>query len=1232
MYGIGFARSGYEARLLGSRGRYVLYLVAIPHTKGDVVYLSRLEIFGFKSFAQKIDIEFGDGITAVVGPNGCGKTNVVDAIRWVLGEQRAGALRGGKMEDVIFAGAPTRKPLGMAEVSLMIENTRNILPIEFSEVTVTRRLFRSGESDYLLNKIPCRLMDITNLFMDTGMGPHAYAVIEQGMVDAILSERTEDRRRLFEEAAGITKYKIRRRAAWTKLTSVQQDLLRIEDIIGEVEGRVESLKRQERRARRYQRYAEELARLELTLGRHQYLQFKEEMGPLSEQIEAERKADEAATAHIAAREADVERLRLGLTERERMLSEATGALSRHIDRVHGKDLEIGTERERREGLERMIEQLTRQREETISRLTTAKEQRGRVDDALDGLAARASKLKKALARAEKEREEAEHILETRSSALEAQRTRLMEVLRDHAERSRKLERDRTDLRAVSTNLERLAEEERQIQLDLEVGRKMVDLATAGLAEARGKLDADRARREACSARLEDARTAFEGLEEERRTLTGRVERAQDALSLWSKIAEQYEGYSQSVRALMLDSPYSDRIRGTIADQVSVPKEYARAVECALGESLETLITEGTETAEEAIEFLKTTHKGRAAFLPADRVRGGNGKVPHPEVDGVFGWALDFVECDARTRPILERLLAGALVVRDLETALHLDSGNGSSMRIVTLDGEVVESDGRIVGGGDGDDEAGLLERKRQIERLREEIIRDAEAIEVLSGKIEASRSAVDLAGEALVECERDVESARERISELEREHLQGESEVNRAEGRAHALAEEKGRLIPRASELKATIEAQEKQLAEIERRRSETEQELEMQQRAVEGLVEDRRTRAGRAQELQVEAATFRQKHESLEQEQSRLKRSIVSFEEEIEQHRQEIVEVRDKIDALDTKRKRDEAELETMYAQQTELEQARDLHQEGYQELGEQTRSLEDELRELRRDAEARRKVLHDLQLNYLDLESRAREVRDRVREAHDRNVEEIAAPEDEGTFDPTTTERLIQDLRQRMRGLGAVNMAALEEYQVQKERYEFLMKERNDLLESEDNLKKTIAEVDRTARERFLETFEKIRENFLRTFREFFEGGDAGLSLVEGEDPLEADIEITARPRGKRLQNISLLSGGERALTAISLLFAIYLVKPSPFCILDEVDAPLDDANVDRFLRVIRRFSENTQFVIVTHNKRTMEEADRLHGITMEETGVSQLMSVELEKDGNGRSEAVGLGQEAA
>ena len=1194
------------------------------------MYLSRLEIFGFKSFAQKMDIEFGDGITAVVGPNGCGKTNVVDAIRWVLGEQRVGALRGGKMEDVIFAGAPTRKPLGMAEVSLMIQNTRNILPIEFSEVTVTRRLFRSGESDYLLNKIPCRLMDINNLFMDTGMGPHAYAVIEQGMVDAILSDRTEDRRRLFEEAAGITKYKTHRKSAWAKLALVQQKMLRIEDIIGEVERQVESLKRQERRARRYQRYTEELGRLELTLGRHQYLQVQAEMGPLSEEIETGRKADEAEATHIAAREADLERFRLQLIERERMLSDAAGALSRHVEQVYGKEREIATEGERRGGLEQMIEQLTRQREGTISRLTTAKEQQSRAGQALEEIAAQVSKATRTLARAEKEREEADHILESRSSALDAQRKRLMEVLRDHGERSRKLERDRTDLEGISANLERIAEEDRQIQLDLEVGRKMMDLAASDLAEARGKLDADRRHREELSSRIEDARGVLQGVEEERRTLAGRIERAQDALNLWSKIAEQYEGYSQSVRALMLDSPYKGRIRGTIADQVSVSSGYAKAMECALGESLETLITDETRAVEESIDFLKRTSKGRAVFLPMDRIRRGDGAPSRPKGDDVLGWALDFVECDEQTRSILEQLLAGTVVVRDLDAALHLGTGNGSPLRIVTLDGEVVEPDGRIIGGGAGDDETGLLGRKRQIERLREEIARDNEALEALSEKITDARSMVDRLTEEFAGCEGDIEATRERISALERERLQGEAEVTRAEDRARVLSEEKGRLIPRASELEAGIESQEKELAGIERRREEMERELEMHQRAMEGLVEDRRERVERVQQLQVEMATLRQKGEGLDRERVRLERAAAGFEEEIERYRREIVEVRDKIDALNAKRKRDEAELEGMYAQQTELTRARDLYQEAHQELNEQTRAIEDEIREFRREMEARRADLHNVELKYLELESRAREIRSRIQETHRANVEEMEPPEDEGMFDPTTTERLIHDLRGRMRGLGAVNMAALEEYQTQKERYEFLMKERNDLLEAEDNLKKTVSQIDRTARERFSETFEEIRGNFLQVFREFFEGGQADLKLAEGEDPLEAAVEIIARPRGKRLQSISLLSGGERALTAISLLFAIYLVKPSPFCILDEIDAPLDDANVDRFLRVIRRFSENTQFIVVTHNKKTMEAADRLHGITMEETGVSQLMSVELERDGNGRAGTNDLAEE--
>ena len=1181
------------------------------------MHLSKLEIFGFKSFAQKLDLEFGEGITAVVGPNGCGKTNVVDAIRWVLGEQKPSVLRSGRMEDVIFCGSPTRRPLGMAEVSLTIENTKNILPIEFSEVTVTRRLFRSGESDYLLNKIPCRLMDINNLFMDTGIGPHAYSVIEQDMVEIILSDRAEDRRSLFEEAAGITKYKIRRRSAWSKLQSIQQDLLRVDDIIGEVERQVRSLRQQVGRARRYQEYSEKLQKLEILLGQYQFLELRDQARPLMEEMERRKREAYEDDVLISSKEAQLEKLRLNLLEAERDLSEAAEAANRGNEEIHRKNEEIVVARERLKSLDLSSDRAAQEERETRRRLSAAERQRDEAQEEIERSRLRMADLKEKLRAGETGLTDIERQFEERQDHLNAEKEKFVNLFRLHSDLSGKLAHTQAERDGLISRMEGLEEEKKEVEVELEIAQKSVEMALAEIGQAEKQVEQLIQKREALSDHMGQVEQRLKGLQEEKVKAMGVLEAGRAKLGLMERMRRSYEGYSQSVQSLMLGSPYSEQIRGTLADLIDVDARYMRAIEAALDGSLECLVIDQVQVAVEAIQFLKNQAGGRAAFYPLERIGENCSASQSVPVGGsVVGKAIDLIRSDENTLPLFRLLLEDTFVVEDLEAALALSrTEEGEMLRLVTLDGEVIAPTGKIAGGSREEDQGGLLGRGRQIEALEGEVGDAVGRMNRLTVQIEQDETAIQELTASLSETDRRIAEWTKGQSKFERERDYGLSESNRCRSRLEAIYETLQKLKGRIAELDRSIDQQQQGVTEVESERAEIEAFLKEREEALAALDRERRSELEQVNRQRVEVASLKEKLISLRREIDRSEHMKKTFGEKLKALRKEIAEAQVMRKEWREKKEQGEGVLQSLYELQTEREKKRDFLQARHQEIAEMSRVLEDEIKEVRKRQNEYRDRLHSLEVQLSELRSKAEVLRERMRQDYKVDVEELGSPPMDG-LNSSMTERSIEELRERMRRLGPVNLAALQEYEIQKERYEFLTRQRDDLLEGEETLKKTLATIDRTARRQFLDTFEEIRNNFRETFIRFFEGGEADLNLEENADPLEADIRITARPKGKRLHHINLLSGGERALTAIALLFAIYQVKPSPFCLLDEVDAALDDANIGRFGKVIRQFSKGTQFIVVTHNKRTMAAADCLYGVTMEEPGVSKLVSVRLER----------------
>ena len=1202
------------------------------------VYLSRLTVFGFKSFAQKVDIDFRGGITAVVGPNGCGKTNIVDAIRWALGEQRPGAMRSSRMEDVIFTGSRNRKPLGLAEVTLTIANDKKILPVEFTEVTVTRRLFRSGESDYLLNKIPCRLMDIHTLFMDTGLGAHAYSVIEQGMVDAIISDKTEERRHLFEEAAGITRYKVRRKSAWNKLLSIQADLQRIDDIVGEVERQVHSLHRQVRKARIYKTYADQVRDMEVLLGRFRYFELAQKARPALEEIRFLKEDVEVGTSDLARAEARLEKVRADLTEQEQALSAINAELARRQADAHAKDRDVSVARESLRGIDAFLERAGRERSDLALRLDAVDKGREEADAEAGRVQGAQAEAGRDLASADAALRQTQGLLDEQRTRAEADKARLIDLLQRRGDRAGRLERARAERDGL---LGRLSEGEAERQVTAaraEVAAKSAEMAAADIRAAQEQMAAALGEKDRLTVALSQTQGRIRARVDEQNEVRRRIEGNRARVHLLERLREGFEGYSQGVRALAVDSPHAAHVRGVVADLIDVDEPYARAVEIALGRSLEALVVSGTAEAEAAIRYLREGARGTAAFWPLNRLTGATDRQSDaddtsawevPAAHGVIGRASDLVRCDEAFAGLVGRLLGRTLVVQDLTSALTLAPGlAGSGVDLVTLDGDLLSASGLVAGGRSGQEqERGLIGRRGQIEALRREVEEDEARLGVLSEQVAAAEGEAKGIAGRLEEVERQVAGLQSRIAGLGRDRDNGEAEARRLNERLAALSEEQGRIQARAGELRGQIEAQEEKLRRMDAERAELERLAEAHAAALREAEETVHSRQEAANALRMKAASLRARAEELGREAQRLEAEKASLQRQIEATDAEVAEAARRKEAIQTRRARDEEEMRALHETLSEIERRRSAQVERREELALAARGLEEDIRARGRALNERRERLHGLELSLQELKDKADALRDRLLDSHRVDVREAGPPSDDGGFSADVIEKRIYEFQERMRRLGAVNMAALEDYDVQKERYEFLTKQRKDLLEAEEILKKTIAKIDRTARSRFLETFENIRENFRKTFVAFFEGGEADLSMEPDQDPLEAPIHITARPQGKRLQLINLLSGGERALTAIALLFAIYLVKPSPFCILDEVDAPLDDANIGRFTRVLKEFAKDTQFIVVTHNKKTMEAAESLHGVTMEEPGVSKLVSVRI--GANGRSGANGDGQ---
>ncbi len=1173
------------------------------------MYLSRLEIFGFKSFALKISMAFDSGITGIVGPNGCGKTNVVDALRWVLGEQRPTTLRSDKMEDVIFNGTKSRKPLNLAEVSVTIENSKGILPSEYTEVTLTRRVYRSGESEYYINRALCRLKDIRDLFMDTGMGSDAYSVIELKMVESILSDNSDERRRLFEESAGVTKYKHRRKEAVRRLESVRMDLTRLNDSVSTVQKAVNSLERQAHKAQRHNEFSQRLKQFEIDLLAREYHSVIQKITPLKDQLSQTVGEKNRIDLELAQEETLLEVLRQELRELEARLSNAQSDLTAQQEAIHQHEQKQAAAHERQKSLNSNVKRFEQEQVDLQKQREELKHRQFELFGTLETRKTEIHEAEEIYRRKRTDHDEFELQLNAKKSDLKAVQDRMIGLLHEVSESRNRENQSKARIENIRGRIEHIAEEHHNYAGEIERTSGQIVALTNEDRELRKSFAQAEVRTQQMEEHLVRLQSELEQLRSRDLSLRGEIERKQARIDFLKGLVETYDGYSEGARYLISSDEWNARIQTTVGDAVTTEPNYRVAVETALGEAVAYVIVTNVEQAYSAMEFLKKNKKGKATFICLDRVP----SVPVPAMKyderGVHGWAGTIIRCSEHYRPLFNFLFDDTLIVEDVATANRI-IGRDANLRCITLEGEIITGKGVVRGGSLRQDEGGHIGKKSQLEELTEEIEKLHVQAATLAQEMEKKRIVIEKTNiKELTEEARSIEqqmtTVEVRIAQLEFEKKSAEDAIERNRTESEKMTREIASLRSELDEMLPAIENKEREKVEAERSVGTLSSELE----TMEALASEY---ARAANEANVAVLSLKSEERSVQQSIEHADSTMKSMTGSIDQRTKEIQGAKEETESLVAEiRGTDQRLLEAHKDLESLRERKHGIDQE-FDSKRDRIQDLESKLKQERVKHEGSLQASYDLEMKIQELTMKSENLVLRAQEEFSLDLKsQVIVPDEQ--FDFNAAMETVRSLKENIKGLGPVNFAAFDEYKSEKERLDFVIAQRDDLVESEHTILETIEEINTTAQRKFTDTFELIRDNFVNTFKRLFDEGDeCDLRLEEGVDPLEARIEIVAKPRGKRPTSIDLLSGGEKTLTAIALLFAIYLVKPSPFCILDEVDAPLDDTNIDRFTRILAAFSDNTQFIVVTHNKRTMEAANALYGVTMEEEGVSKLVSV--------------------
>ena len=1180
------------------------------------MYLKRLELQGFKSFADKTILEFKPGITAVIGPNGSGKSNISDSIRWVLGEQSMKSLRGAKSEDIIFAGTQNRKSLGFAEASIVIDNTDGELPVEYAEVIVTRKIYRSGETGYFINKTPCRLKDILELFMDTGIGKDGYSIIGQGKIDEILSNKSEDRRHIFEEAAGIVKYRARKSESEKKLEQTKLNLLRINDILSEIETGLDPLRIQSEKAKRFLELHESLKDIEVGLFIHNIETYKEKLEQVVEDLkilENQKSDEEEKLNNIQNKKGTLKKQIDELIEEIEKCQNIGFESTNQIEKINS---EIGISNEKilhnKENNERLLSEI----EDSKQKIKDLQEEKDTKKQKKDSLFSNKEKFEKELEEKEAELSKLTKGLSTKELEIEAKK----QVIEKNTDL--KYEKN-IEISSLDANFENIEKRQKSIKTEIQETVSELDRTRTQKQDMSKEFQKIESEKNSATKELEENPNKKEKIENKIKEFNEQIDKMSYELRMKDsrqkfliETEKEKEGYAKAVKLLLTDcdknADLNKGVHGIIANLISVDKKYETAIEMTLGGMLQNIVTDNEEVAKKLVNHLRANNMGRASFLPITSIKGSKIDKIKGKFPGVIGVAADLVKFDKKYTQIVYNLLGRTVIVDNMDTGIALAKENKYGFRIVTIQGDIINASGAITGGSVAQKTVNILGRGREIENLAKEI-------EVLQNKISETKRSKQDYEESISEFVEDSKELDEKIQQInivyateKQKMLSVEEQILRLENTLSKLRNENEKIENQKADIK-------NQKQNIQNSVEDLEKEINELSIVIKEFAEANSENQKYIDDLNFDITNLKISVSSFDESGSSIDEIIERIDKDIENYNNAITVKNDQIEDL----KREDIELkekiESLKNQIIEIKNSVSTSTEKIEQLKLDRANKNEALNKIEKDITDQFNLLEDLKGNLVKIDVKKTKLEQDIDLVVNNLWEEYELTPNNATDykkveNVQTTQKEVNDIRSEIKDLGSINVDSIEEYKKTKERYDFMCEQRLDLENTISKLRKMISEITDTMKKQFVEKFKLINKNFNEVFVELFGGGKAELILEDEDNVLECGIDIKAQPTGKKLQNMMLLSGGEKAFTAIALLFAILKINPAPFCILDEIEAALDDVNVYRYAEYLKKFCSDTQFLVITHRKGTMEAADTVYGVTMEENGISKLLSMKL------------------
>lgn len=1181
--------------------------------------LKKLELYGFKSFAQRTEIVFDEGITGIVGPNGSGKSNIGDAVRWVLGEQSAKTLRGASMSDVIFNGTQKRKPLSYCEVSLVFDNDDHALAMEAAEVMVTRRVYRNGESEYYLNRTACRLKDVVDLFRDTGIGKEGYSIIGQGRIDEILSRKSEDRRQVFEEAAGIVKFKARKEEADKKLQRTLENLERVDDILDELTKRLKPLEEQSRNARVYLELSTELKDLDLNLFLIRSDRARARLSELESELLTVQTILADTESNLTDKTTRRDETQNRIDQLEEAITKARTELMECAEHVHESQKKLSALQSRRETRSENRQRIVREQEEAQERLAEIEKDHVRIQADVEkqhSLIADAEQIlratQEAAEKAQAKEKEADAALEAQKAAVIDQMNRLSDVRNDKTRLNTMQAQMETRLTEIEESSGALQEQEAALREALTAVEKQMETENQHQQQCQEKLAQARQA-------SDEADTAYANLRADVEKQSADMQAAASRHNVLTEMTRDMEGYNMAVRRAMTYAKQRGLtgVKGVLAQLMTVPQAYETAIDMALGAAQQNIVTDTEETAKELINYLRQNRLGRATFLPMSAIRGktlyGNERNAL-KLSGCLGVASELVQCAPEYRGIVENLLGRTVIADNLDHGIPIMRAGNHAFRLVTLEGDVMHSGGSMTGGSAQSKVSNLLSRERELKEL--------------TAKLQTGRAELDKCRQELTQRQQTAQEKRQKVSDAVNALHQQEIAVAREQARRESVSADLNTHLQRMQEteqarvqLHQSLEDIRQQLETIEHQRTGAQgDQSAMEQKTIEmqnALVKARAEASAENDRLMVrtlQLSDLRHGLSDLERDEAHAQQDQAQILRE-QERREQLLHEMDELDAIDENdMKREEAESARRQKEQLRQESAAQAIEQRRSQAQSDLRDILSDMENLHEAYNRDSEKLHKTELAKARIEGDQKNLQNRIWDTY--KLTYAGAEEFRRTpFDEKESDRRAAELQGQIRALGTVNVGAVEEYAETKARVDDLTAQQQDLKRAEMDLRELIERLLIQMRSTFVENFSKMQGYFAETFTRLFGGGHAELKLMDPDDPLNCGIEVNAQPPGKKLQLLSLLSGGERALTAIAILFAMLKLKPTPFCILDEIEAALDDANIGYYADYLKEYSKGTQFIVVTHRKGTMERCNSLFGVAMEEQGVSRMVSVSLQ-----------------